>query len=84
MLKEDAYMEIYIMGLCKHTWNCMHMTEYYWSHDDEEIVSEDDISDDDDGNADSIRVMWDKLTPRDTMKNAGVPTVPRSDGLLQH
>lgn len=32
---------------------------------------------------DSIRVMGDKSTARDTMKNAGVPTVPGSDGLLQ-
>lgn len=31
---------------------------------------------------DSIRVMGDKSTARDTMKNAGVPTVPGSDGLL--
>ncbi|CDP18455.1 unnamed protein product [Coffea canephora] len=34
-------------------------------------------------NPDSIRVMGDKSTARDTMKNAGVPTVPGSDGLLQ-
>lgn len=34
-------------------------------------------------NPDSIRVMGDKATARDTMKNAGVPTVPGSDGLLQ-
>lgn len=27
--------------------------------------------------------MGDKATARDTMKNAGVPTVPGSDGLLQ-
>lgn len=27
--------------------------------------------------------MGDKSTARDTMKNAGVPTVPGSDGLLQ-
>lgn len=32
---------------------------------------------------DSIRVMGDKSTARDTMKKAGVPTVPGSDGLLQ-
>lgn len=32
---------------------------------------------------DSIRVMGDKATARETMKNAGVPTVPGSDGLLQ-
>ncbi|KAE8697892.1 Biotin carboxylase [Hibiscus syriacus] len=32
---------------------------------------------------DSIRVMGDKSTARETMKNAGVPTVPGSDGLLQ-
>ncbi|KAL3640447.1 hypothetical protein CASFOL_015415 [Castilleja foliolosa] len=34
-------------------------------------------------NPNSIRVMGDKSTARDTMKNAGVPTVPGSDGLLQ-
>nr|KJB29726.1 hypothetical protein B456_005G116100 [Gossypium raimondii] len=34
-------------------------------------------------NPDSIRVMGDKSTARETMKNAGVPTVPGSDGLLQ-
>ncbi|MED6158991.1 hypothetical protein PIB30_038133 [Stylosanthes scabra] len=34
-------------------------------------------------NPDSIRVMGDKSTARDTMKNARVPTVPGSDGLLQ-
>ncbi|KVH97571.1 Acetyl-CoA carboxylase, biotin carboxylase [Cynara cardunculus var. scolymus] len=34
-------------------------------------------------NPDSIRVMGDKATARDTMKTAGVPTVPGSDGLLQ-
>ncbi|KAH9624571.1 hypothetical protein KSS87_003903 [Heliosperma pusillum] len=34
-------------------------------------------------NPDSIRVMGDKSTARDTMKKAGVPTVPGSDGLLQ-
>ncbi|KAL5978027.1 hypothetical protein ACLOJK_037050 [Asimina triloba] len=34
-------------------------------------------------NADSIRVMGDKSTARETMKKAGVPTVPGSDGLLQ-
>ncbi|XP_071705982.1 biotin carboxylase 1, chloroplastic [Rutidosis leptorrhynchoides] len=33
-------------------------------------------------NPDSIRVMGDKATARETMKNAGVPTVPGSDGLL--
>lgn len=32
---------------------------------------------------DSIRVMGDKSTARETMKNAGVPTVPGSDGLLK-
>lgn len=32
---------------------------------------------------DSIRVMGDKATARETMKHAGVPTVPGSDGLLQ-
>ncbi|KAL8110108.1 hypothetical protein AgCh_026001 [Apium graveolens] len=32
---------------------------------------------------DSIRVMGDKSTARDTMKNDGVPTVRGSDGLLQ-
>uniref|UniRef100_A0A2N9G0S9 biotin carboxylase n=1 Tax=Fagus sylvatica TaxID=28930 RepID=A0A2N9G0S9_FAGSY len=32
---------------------------------------------------DSIRVMGDKSTARDTMKKAGVPTVPGSEGLLQ-
>ncbi|KAG0473409.1 hypothetical protein HPP92_015266 [Vanilla planifolia] len=32
---------------------------------------------------DSIRVMGDKSTARETMKKAGVPTVPGSDGLLQ-
>lgn len=32
---------------------------------------------------DSICVMGDKFTARDIMKNAGVPTVPRSDGLLE-
>ncbi|KAF3336901.1 biotin carboxylase 2 [Carex littledalei] len=31
----------------------------------------------------SIRVMGDKSTARETMKNAGVPTVPGSDGLLK-
>ncbi|KAK9911314.1 hypothetical protein M0R45_035231 [Rubus argutus] len=31
----------------------------------------------------SIRVMGDKSTARETMKQAGVPTVPGSDGLLQ-
>ncbi|KAK4783622.1 hypothetical protein SAY86_007996 [Trapa natans] len=34
-------------------------------------------------NPDSICVMGDKSTARDTMKKAGVPTVPGSDGLLQ-
>ncbi|EOA19087.1 hypothetical protein CARUB_v10007754mg [Capsella rubella] len=34
-------------------------------------------------NPDSIRVMGDKATARETMKNAGVPTVPGSDGLLK-
>ncbi|KAK4859447.1 hypothetical protein QYF36_005704 [Acer negundo] len=34
-------------------------------------------------NPDSIRTMGDKATARETMKNAGVPTVPGSDGLLQ-
>lgn len=34
-------------------------------------------------NPDSIRIMGDKSTARDTMKNAGVPTVPGSDGLLK-
>ncbi|CAL0312555.1 unnamed protein product [Lupinus luteus] len=33
-------------------------------------------------NPDSIRVMGDKATARETMKKAGVPTVPGSDGLL--
>ena len=32
---------------------------------------------------DSIRVMGDKATARETMKKAGVPTVPGSEGLLQ-
>jgi len=32
--------------------------------------------------SDSIRLMGDKSTARDTMKNAGVPTVPGSDGLI--
>lgn len=32
---------------------------------------------------DSIRIMGDKATARETMKKAGVPTVPGSDGLLQ-
>lgn len=31
----------------------------------------------------SIRVMGDKSTARETMKNSGVPTVPGSDGLLK-
>ncbi|CAL9133835.1 unnamed protein product [Musa textilis] len=34
-------------------------------------------------NPDSIRVMGGKSTARETMKKAGVPTVPGSDGLLQ-
>ncbi|XP_004503555.1 biotin carboxylase 2, chloroplastic [Cicer arietinum] len=34
-------------------------------------------------NPDSIRVMGDKATARETMKKANVPTVPGSDGLLQ-
>ncbi|KAK6941217.1 Biotin carboxylase-like, N-terminal domain [Dillenia turbinata] len=34
-------------------------------------------------NPDSIVVMGDKSTARDTMKKAGVPTVPGSDGLLK-
>ncbi|XP_015881773.2 biotin carboxylase 2, chloroplastic [Ziziphus jujuba] len=34
-------------------------------------------------NPESIRVMGDKSTARDTMKKAGVPTVPGSEGLLQ-
>lgn len=34
-------------------------------------------------NPDSIRVMGDKATARETMKKAGVPTVPGSEGLLQ-
>ncbi|KAF3780766.1 Biotin carboxylase 1 [Nymphaea thermarum] len=34
-------------------------------------------------NPDSIRVMGDKSTARETMKKAGVPTVPGSDGLVQ-
>lgn len=34
-------------------------------------------------NADSIRVMGDKATARETMKKAGVPTVPGSDGLIE-
>jgi acetyl-CoA carboxylase biotin carboxylase subunit len=34
-------------------------------------------------NPDSIRVMGDKATARETMKNAGVPTVPGSEGLLK-
>ncbi|XP_058732170.1 biotin carboxylase 2, chloroplastic [Vicia villosa] len=34
-------------------------------------------------NSDSIRVMGDKATARETMKKANVPTVPGSDGLLQ-
>ncbi|XP_024381777.1 biotin carboxylase 1, chloroplastic [Physcomitrium patens] len=34
-------------------------------------------------NSDSIRVMGDKATARETMKSAGVPTVPGSEGLIQ-
>lgn len=34
-------------------------------------------------NSDSIRVMGDKATARETMKKANVPTVPGSEGLLQ-
>ncbi|GAU11807.1 hypothetical protein TSUD_75580 [Trifolium subterraneum] len=34
-------------------------------------------------NPDSIRVMGDKATARETMKKANVPTVPGSEGLLQ-
>ncbi|KAH7435926.1 hypothetical protein KP509_06G084300 [Ceratopteris richardii] len=34
-------------------------------------------------NPDSIRVMGDKSTARETMKKAGVPTVPGSDGLIE-
>ena len=34
--------------------------------------------------SDSIRLMGDKSTARDTMKNAGVPTVPGSDGLISN
>ncbi|PRW56214.1 biotin carboxylase chloroplastic [Chlorella sorokiniana] len=33
--------------------------------------------------SDSIRVMGDKSTARDTMKAAGVPTVPGSEGLIK-
>jgi biotin carboxylase len=33
--------------------------------------------------SDSIRVMGDKATARETMKTAGVPTVPGSEGLVQ-
>lgn len=32
---------------------------------------------------DSMRIMGDKSTARDTMKKAGVPTVPGTDGLVQ-
>ncbi len=32
---------------------------------------------------DSIRVMGDKATARKTMKQAGVPTVPGSEGLIE-
>lgn len=35
-------------------------------------------------NSDSITMMGDKSTARDTMKNAGVPTVPGSDGLIEN
>lgn len=34
-------------------------------------------------NADSIRVMGDKATARETMRKAGVPTVPGSEGLIE-
>uniref|UniRef100_A0A0D6QUQ2 Biotin carboxylase n=2 Tax=Spermatophyta TaxID=58024 RepID=A0A0D6QUQ2_ARACU len=34
-------------------------------------------------NPDSIRVMGDKATARETMKKAGVPTVPGSEGLIE-
>ncbi|KAH9314693.1 hypothetical protein KI387_023320 [Taxus chinensis] len=34
-------------------------------------------------NPDSIRTMGDKATARETMKKAGVPTVPGSDGLIE-
>lgn len=34
-------------------------------------------------NSDSIRVMGDKATARETMTKAGVPTVPGSEGLVQ-
>lgn len=34
-------------------------------------------------NPHSIRVMGDKATARETMKKAGVPTVPGSDGILE-
>jgi acetyl-CoA carboxylase biotin carboxylase subunit len=34
-------------------------------------------------NSDSITMMGDKSTARDTMKKAGVPTVPGSDGLIE-
>jgi len=34
-------------------------------------------------NPDSIRVMGDKATARKTMKQAGVPTVPGSEGLIE-
>lgn len=34
-------------------------------------------------NSDSIRVMGDKATARETMKRAGVPTVPGSAGLIE-
>ena len=35
-------------------------------------------------NSDSITMMGDKSTARDTMKKAGVPTVPGSDGLIEN
>ena len=34
--------------------------------------------------SESIRLMGDKSTARDTMKKAGVPTVPGSDGLIKN
>lgn len=34
-------------------------------------------------NPDSIRVMGDKATARETMRKAGVPTVPGSEGLIE-
>ncbi|GAB4820652.1 hypothetical protein N2152v2_007698 [Parachlorella kessleri] len=33
--------------------------------------------------SEQVRIMGDKSTARDTMKNAGVPTVPGSDGLVR-